>query len=571
MPLAGQPRGARPRTGCASRGAGSGWRWRPPLDLTKAQADLRRVPFMLALGLDQTKRFQSVDPGVVQELLLNQRARDRRSSSSRPERAVALGQPLEIVGLAGPRPHRPAGRHLPGRHVDLGGDGHAPLLPAPVPRPGREAPREQRFPWEPLSGGLGGRSAMLCASCCTALAHAPAAGARRRPRGRGAPGDRLQHRPRAHRLSRRGRSHRRDQARRAEVAPHQEPALRRRAQRARVHLGGRGQDADHDEVARVRQVHASSPRPRSSPSTARRPAADASARARSCPIAEPAPATAGARPPARPHPRRRPRAPTARPRRWRRRRRPRAASSSSWTPPASSSTSPRAGRRQAGEHGEPAARQDPHRPSRHRRAPGRARRGGGHGKGDRGAREVLGGGDPERDPGPPRSRSRTASSSVDRARAAPRREAAHRAGDPPQGARRPHDRRGAGRHRGGDRARDPLARRPHPRDGGVHRGRGRQAPAPDPAPHGGAPGRLSGRAGGPDGLRGRAPAHRHPHPRRRGGSGAAPPRPALRQRPLGGRRLRPRRRPPLLEVLRPDGRATAIPPCSTRSPAPPCP
>src|SRR5215470_14560029 len=43
----------------------------PPTDLTKANADLRRVPFMLSLAMDQTKRFQSVDPGQVNELLLN--------------------------------------------------------------------------------------------------------------------------------------------------------------------------------------------------------------------------------------------------------------------------------------------------------------------------------------------------------------------------------------------------------------------------------------------------------------------------------------------------------------------
>ena len=43
----------------------------PMVDLTRAQPDLRRVPFMLALGLDQTKRFLSMDPG-------------RRASSSSP-------------------------------------------------------------------------------------------------------------------------------------------------------------------------------------------------------------------------------------------------------------------------------------------------------------------------------------------------------------------------------------------------------------------------------------------------------------------------------------------------------
>ena len=41
----------------------------PPTDLTKTNADLRRVSYMIAHALDETKRFQSPDPSVVQELL----------------------------------------------------------------------------------------------------------------------------------------------------------------------------------------------------------------------------------------------------------------------------------------------------------------------------------------------------------------------------------------------------------------------------------------------------------------------------------------------------------------------
>src|SRR6185295_16693940 len=47
----------------------------PPTDLTNANADLRRVPFMLAHALSETKRFQSADPSIVQELLLTQKTR----------------------------------------------------------------------------------------------------------------------------------------------------------------------------------------------------------------------------------------------------------------------------------------------------------------------------------------------------------------------------------------------------------------------------------------------------------------------------------------------------------------
>src|SRR5207247_8172210 len=69
----------------------------PPLDLTKSQADLRRVPFMMALGLDQTKRFQTVDPGTVRDLLLNQRTR-AEELLARPEKAVVLSRTLEVAG-----------------------------------------------------------------------------------------------------------------------------------------------------------------------------------------------------------------------------------------------------------------------------------------------------------------------------------------------------------------------------------------------------------------------------------------------------------------------------------------
>ena len=72
--------------------------------------------------------------------------------------------------------------------------------------------------------------------------------------------------------------------RRAQVAPDQEPALRRRRQRARVHLGRGGQGPHDDEVASSSASPPSSRRPRSWPSTARRRAAGASARARAGPI-----------------------------------------------------------------------------------------------------------------------------------------------------------------------------------------------------------------------------------------------------------------------------------------------
>ena len=69
----------------------------PPTDLTSNRADLRRVAFMLALAMDQTKRFQSVDPSHVNEILLNSKTRSEELLV-RPDRAVALGKPLEVTG-----------------------------------------------------------------------------------------------------------------------------------------------------------------------------------------------------------------------------------------------------------------------------------------------------------------------------------------------------------------------------------------------------------------------------------------------------------------------------------------
>jgi len=68
----------------------------PPVDLTAARADLRRVPFMLALAMDQTRRFQSVDSGQVNESLLNSKTKGEEMLV-RPDRAVALGKSLDVT------------------------------------------------------------------------------------------------------------------------------------------------------------------------------------------------------------------------------------------------------------------------------------------------------------------------------------------------------------------------------------------------------------------------------------------------------------------------------------------
>lgn len=120
----------------------------PPLDLTKGQADLRRVPFMIAFGLDQTKRFQSVDPGAVQELFLNQRVRSEELLV-RPERAVALGKSLDVAGWLVPVLLDRRGTI----YLDItwiSAVTGTPLFSRRSALTRTQGAAEQRFPWEPL-------------------------------------------------------------------------------------------------------------------------------------------------------------------------------------------------------------------------------------------------------------------------------------------------------------------------------------------------------------------------------------------------------------------------------------
>jgi hypothetical protein len=69
----------------------------PATDLTKANADLRRVPFMIAHALELTKRFQVADPSTVQEHLLSQKTRSEELLVS-PGKAKTSGKTLEVTG-----------------------------------------------------------------------------------------------------------------------------------------------------------------------------------------------------------------------------------------------------------------------------------------------------------------------------------------------------------------------------------------------------------------------------------------------------------------------------------------
>jgi hypothetical protein len=120
----------------------------PPTDLTNTNADLRRVTFMLAHALSETKRFQSADPSTVQELLLTQKTRSEELLV-RPEKAVTMAKPLDITGWLVPvLLERRGVTYLDVTWVS-GVTGTA-LFSRRLALTRTETAAEQRFPWEPV-------------------------------------------------------------------------------------------------------------------------------------------------------------------------------------------------------------------------------------------------------------------------------------------------------------------------------------------------------------------------------------------------------------------------------------
>lgn len=120
----------------------------PTTDLTSANADLRRVPFMLAHALSETKRFQSADPSAVQELLLTQKTRSEELLV-RPDKAVAVAKPLEVTGWLVPVLIERRGV----TYLDItwvSAVTGAALFSRRLALTRAEAAAEQRFPWEPV-------------------------------------------------------------------------------------------------------------------------------------------------------------------------------------------------------------------------------------------------------------------------------------------------------------------------------------------------------------------------------------------------------------------------------------
>jgi hypothetical protein len=120
----------------------------PATDLTKANADLRRVPFMLAHALELTKRFQVADPSTVQEHLLSQKTRSEELLVS-PGKAKTSGKTLEVTGWLVPvLIERRGVTYLDVTWVSAVTGTALFSRRAALSR--TEGTAEQRFPWEPL-------------------------------------------------------------------------------------------------------------------------------------------------------------------------------------------------------------------------------------------------------------------------------------------------------------------------------------------------------------------------------------------------------------------------------------
>lgn len=119
----------------------------PVLDLTDRRADTRRVPFLMATVLEQTKRFLVVDPLVVSDMFASG-AVTVEEMLARPERGVRAAKNLDIVGWLIPMLIERRGvLYFDATYVSAVTGAalfsrRQPLLP-------EAATEEQRFPWEP--------------------------------------------------------------------------------------------------------------------------------------------------------------------------------------------------------------------------------------------------------------------------------------------------------------------------------------------------------------------------------------------------------------------------------------
>ena len=123
----------------------------PVLDLSesKSKPDLRRVPYLFAVGLEGSKRFQVVDPLTVSDLFVTGGAHVQEVLAL-PERVVRVSKKFDVAGWIVPVLIERRGIiYLDATWISaVTGTAlfsrRAPLLPP-------AAAEEQRFPWEPTS------------------------------------------------------------------------------------------------------------------------------------------------------------------------------------------------------------------------------------------------------------------------------------------------------------------------------------------------------------------------------------------------------------------------------------
>lgn len=119
----------------------------PLLDLTESEADLRRVPYLIAGALEKSKRFQVVDPLVVSARLDTERSRVEELLVDL-KKAARLGRSLEVTGWIVPvLLDRRGVTYLDATWISVVSGTALFSRRLVLDRP--EPAEEQRFPWEP--------------------------------------------------------------------------------------------------------------------------------------------------------------------------------------------------------------------------------------------------------------------------------------------------------------------------------------------------------------------------------------------------------------------------------------
>jgi hypothetical protein len=119
----------------------------PLLDLTDSRADVRRVPYMLGVALERSRRFQVVDPLAVADMFADISMRVEEILV-RPERAVRAARNLEVAAWLVPVLLERRGVTYFDVTLVSAITGTA-LFSRRQPLVSAGTGEEQRFPWEP--------------------------------------------------------------------------------------------------------------------------------------------------------------------------------------------------------------------------------------------------------------------------------------------------------------------------------------------------------------------------------------------------------------------------------------